>query len=1134
MYYYVGMVKLFHLSLFFSVFIFSLFIIVPSTADAQSCYGSFYCYLMQTQCYPAGGGTGACNPALQDCICGDQCSGVPGPANYCSGDNQAFCGGGGASYACSEFCGLASWSCGYNPGGGGGGGNPTSPPPPINHECTVDSQCGGTSRCCAGSPANYCSPACYSCGGVYICATPTPCPPYNSNYSTYCAGSSLREVYNNGNCGTNDNLVQNCANGCADGACIGLPPPNTPTVRPNTPTPAGTQCGAGFTACGTNCCNDATQICNVLTNTCSNRPVTSTPIPPATVPPGCPDGRPLCNGACCSGAEQCVGGAGSMSCQVITICRNLGESCDTTSNFCCGSNECTNGTCSIAPFRAGVFVDTNGNGQFDNADFENTPDLPPTQSVQLLMDKTPNQRQWVAGWNPIDSTYYSYFSVQNATIPVGYYTLRTYGSTNGLTPGGKYVHLLGQSKVTIQGRHVQADGITLAPPPSGAEVTVSGPSGSTSTLRNSSGNPWNFTQIPGGAYTITASSFANYAISLMCNQGDCGSLTPGTWYGGNLLSHTLPNNGDYIDLYFRYIFRKLPPTPCIVTGAGDVDGDGYVTSLDSTMILRYAVGFITLTPAQLLRADTTGDGSVTVADGAAINGYLAGTISTFPACVANPTCSSLTKNARSGSGGVSAAGNITAGASINLFANIINDDGDHTTSAWSSTCGTFPSTNWDYATYTAPSTPGASCTISYSLNGANQPGCSAAVTVVAPACTLPTTSLTARGDIYVDTAGNNCASGSTLYSDTAPNLTMQRNGVSVAGPVTYNTAGVSPRYTLTNAAFCNDGSPTKTVVMTNLPAAYVVKATRVNSGAWTPLLGYTHTLSASSGTTTVDWCLSTASSWFQTDSGDVRYSSLTNRVPAGEKASTNATNPGVFFSSDDIINSLTFGQGTVSDIGWKVSDEYQYNDDFRNGLGGMSYTFYKSQARKLQRPIAFLSVAGLAGLGSLSTGIYEYTGNAVINTTTIDAAPPGRHIILLVSGTATINGPITLPTGRGNLFVLAAKGDITINPTVGRTAAETASSLDGYYTSEGSIILPTGANCTAGTPDLRLNVSGALVANSLRPFTTGGSGKIQNNRTLCGQNATRPALFVSSRPEFLTQLSDFYKTTYKTYREVSP
>nr|MBP7832594.1 hypothetical protein [Candidatus Levybacteria bacterium] len=214
--------------------------------------------------------------------------------------------------------------------------------------------------------------------------------------------------------------------------------------------------------------------------------------------------------------------------------------------------------------------------------------------------------------------------------------------------------------------------------------------------------------------------------------------------------------------------------------------------------------------------------------------------------------------------------------------------------------------------------------------------------------------------------------------------------------------------------------------------------------------------------------------------------------------------------------------------------EYQYNDAFRNGLGGMSYTFYKSQARRLERPIAFLSASGLATLGSRSTGIYEFVGDATINTTTIDAAPPGKHIILLVSGNATINGPITLPTGRGNLFVLAVKGNITINPTVGRVHTDTTSSLDGYYTAEGSIILPTGANCTAGTPDLRLNVSGALVANSLRPFATGGSGIIQNSRTLCGQNATHPALFVSSRPEFLTQLSDFYKTTYKTYREVSP
>ncbi|MBP7832493.1 MAG: hypothetical protein KA035_01855 [Candidatus Levybacteria bacterium] len=611
--------------------------------------------------------------------------------------------------------------------------------------------------------------------------------------------------------------------------------------------------------------------------------------------------------------------------------------------------------------------------------------------------------------------------------------------------------------VSIQGRHVQANGTTLAPPPTGTSVSIAGPQEGGSTIQSSNSNPWSFPSIWTGTYSITTTTHTAYGISYKCNSGVCGSLLPNTWYAGNTLTHTLPDAGSSADIHFRYIAHKTPPTPCLLSGAGDVNGDGYVTSTDSSLLMQYLVGSITLTPAQILRGDVviTSTPGITVSDISAINGYANGIITTFQVCTAAT------------------------------------------------------------ATPTLPS------------------GVTATPTPTQSVCTGTTGPHTVSGNIYVDTAGDNCASGGTLYSDVPPNLTLQNNGAATAGPVTYNPSASSPRYILSNPASCSVG--VKSVLMSGLPGAYLVRGIRTaSSGPWTPLSGYTATLTTSSGTTTLDWCVSTASSWYQTDSGDVRYSTLTNRVPAGQKASTNPTSPGVFFSSDDIINSLTFGLGTISDTGWKVSDEYQYNDDFRNGLGGMSYTFYKSQARRLERSIAFLTPTGLASLGSRSTGIYEFVGDATINTTTIDAAPPGKHIILLVSGNATINGPITLPTGRGNLFVLAVKGNITINPTVGRVHTDTTSSLDGYYTAEGSIILPTGANCTAGTPDLRLNVSGALVANSLRPFATGGSGRIQNSRTLCGQNATYPALFVSSRPEFLTQLSDFYKTTYKTYREVSP
>lgn len=47
---------------------------------------------------------------------------------------------------------------------------------------------------------------------------------------------------------------------------------------------------------------------------------------------------------------------------------------------------------------------------------------------------------------------------------------------------------------------------------------------------------------------------------------------------------------------------------------GDVDGDGYLMSADSLMILRTSIGLATLTPEQMKIADADGDGVITSAD----------------------------------------------------------------------------------------------------------------------------------------------------------------------------------------------------------------------------------------------------------------------------------------------------------------------------------------------------------------------------------------------------------------------------------------------------------------------------------------------------------------------------------------
>ncbi len=71
-------------------------------------------------------------------------------------------------------------------------------------------------------------------------------------------------------------------------------------------------------------------------------------------------------------------------------------------------------------------------------------------------------------------------------------------------------------------------------------------------------------------------------------------------------------------------------SPC--SNYGDVDGDGYVTILDSLLIAQYTVGTVILSPEQIKRGDVNADGFLTITDSLYIAQYILGTRITFPVC----------------------------------------------------------------------------------------------------------------------------------------------------------------------------------------------------------------------------------------------------------------------------------------------------------------------------------------------------------------------------------------------------------------------------------------------------------------------------------------------------------------------
>ncbi|MDO8269269.1 MAG: SdrD B-like domain-containing protein [Candidatus Levybacteria bacterium] len=324
-----------------------------------------------------------------------------------------------------------------------------------------------------------------------------------------------------------------------------------------------------------------------------------------------------------------------------------------------------------------------------------------------------------------------------------------------------------------------------------------------------------------------------------------------------------------------------------------------------------------------------------------------------------------------------------------------------------------------------------------------------------------------------------------------------------------------------------------------VPAGYSVLGTDV-SPAVESAIG-TNRLSFATGSTsqTAVFCIAPIDPWFQTDLGDVRFVNLTNPIPAGKYGSLGenvntpqaSAFPGIFYSSSSNVDLGSGGDASASIKQWVVNNEYLFNSNTVNRNGGMSYDFYKAKAYQDGVTVTPLVPGILEQDQIVGNGVYESNGDLVINSYN---HVNGRRVVILVNGNVTITTPISVPINQG-IFIVAAKRNITIVGEIGAAVVtSTASNLDGYYTAQGSIYINGGGCADGENPDKRLNIGGALVANSLKPFAASGTGIIHNDRSLCIENLNYPSLYVVSRPDFLIQLTDFYKTTYTKWREVNP
>ena len=434
------------------------------------------------------------------------------------------------------------------------------------------------------------------------------------------------------------------------------------------------------------------------------------------------------------------------------------------------------------------------------------------------------------------------------------------------------------------------------------------------------------------------------------------------------------------------------------------------------------------------------------------------------------------------------------------------------------------------------------------VSGQTDTSTSSTTTWTAPACPASTTIYNPQ--VTVGTAGNTVSYTTPISVPGTVSVTANVREVAAVGSCNstsgnaYSNGGTGATLNITNGGTVNSNQTTNSgtgataftclpqgnyQLSLQVPSGYTVVGTDVTPAVESPLGSNGVSFATGSSNQVATFCIAPLDPWFQTSVGDVRILNLSNPVPTGLYGSTDANYPGIFYSSDSNAN---LGRGAASVKNWVINNEYSYNADTENRNGGMSYDFYKSKTKQDGVTITQISSGTFDQTQITGSGVYESPGDLTINLYT---HVNGRRVVILVNGNVTINAStISIPQNQG-IFIVAAKGNITIGKTVGTaTLNSTASNIDGYYTAQGSIILD-GDTCADGTTsDLRLNIGGTLVANSLKPFSITGTGTLQNKRSLCTNNLLYPSLYINARPDFITQLTDFYKTSYTKWQEVNP
>lgn len=266
--------------------------------------------------------------------------------------------------------------------------------------------------------------------------------------------------------------------------------------------------------------------------------------------------------------------------------------------------------------------------------------------------------------------------------------------------------------------------------------------------------------------------------------------------------------------------------------------------------------------------------------------------------------------------------------------------------------------------------------------------------------------------------------------------------------------------------------------------------------------------------------------WFQSTCGDIRNDNgINDLLPAGQFANitdATCTNPGISYTGD---TTAVYGNGQESASNQQAGGP-SYPEVFPTSSA--LQTSYASLLAKAQAaniiPTDLATVCTLSNCtlpNNLSHGLYSANGDVTIanNNYTVN----NGNYVFLINGTLTFTGNIQVNAGSTILF--STTKDIIIAGNVGSPPNNANSSLDGWFVAGQNFIVQSVGNCN----DQRLNIAGTVIVNA-----QGGGGIFQNNRDLCGNDATDPTVTFSQRIDMIINAPQFLKQQQTISQELAP